>query len=398
VIATDVPAANDAAGALKVFLIATETSGDRLGAALMRLLRRRSERAIEFCGVGGHEMVEAGLNSLYPIDDFSIIGFSAIPRRLPKLLRYKRQTVQEALKLHPHILVAIDSPSYTLRIARAVRAADPTIPIVDYVSPTVWAWRPWRARKMKGFVDHVLALLPFEPEVHQRLGGPPCAYVGHPLIEEATLLRPSPGELLRRRSDPPVILALPGSRGSEIDHHARIFGDAIAILRDRIGPMELIVPTVPQQFARVNAATATWPVRPRVIVEQAEKQAAMRRARAALAKSGTVTLELAVAGVPMVAGYKVSNWEAMIVRRLIQVPSVILANLVLGENVVPELLQEQCTAEGLAEKLVMLVDDTPERQYQLEAFARLDAIMGIGTRSPAARAAEIVLALARAEP
>ncbi|MEX2034402.1 MAG: lipid-A-disaccharide synthase [Xanthobacteraceae bacterium] len=391
------PSADDAAGALKIFLVATEASGDRLGAALMRALRQRSDRPIGFSGVGGHEMADAGLQSLYPIDDFSIIGFAAIPRRLPKLLRYKRQTVQEALKQHPHALVAIDSPSYTLRVARSVREADPTIPIIEYVSPAVWAWRPWRARKMRRFVDHILALLPFEPEVHQRLGGPPCTYVGHPLTEEAALLRPNADELRRRQADPPVILALPGSRGSEIEHHARIFGDTLAILRDRVGPIELVVPTVPQQLARVTAATAAWPVRPRVIVEQAEKQAAVRIARAALAKSGTITLELAVAGVPMVAAYKVSGFEAMIGRSMIRVPSTILANLVIGENVVPELLQEQCTAEGLAARLVPLIGDTPERRRQLDAFARLDAIMEIGKRSPAARAADIVLASLRGQ-
>jgi lipid-A-disaccharide synthase len=384
--------------ALNIFLVATESSGDRLGAALMRALRKRSDRPIRFSGVGGHEMEEAGLQSLHPIDDFSIIGFAAIPRRLPKLLRYKRQTVQEVLRQHPDAFVAVDSPSYTLRVARDVHAADPSIPIIDYVSPTVWAWRPWRARKMRGYVDHILALLPFEPEVHRRLGGPPCTYVGHPLSEEAQLLRPNAEEQRRRQADPPVILALPGSRGSEIEHHAAIFGEALARLRQRIGPIEAIVPTVPRQLARVAAATAGWAVRPRVVVEPAEKRAALRIARAALAKSGTVTLELAVAGVPMVAAYRVSGFEAMILRRLIHVPSVILANLVIGENIVPELLQEECTAEGLAARLAPIVADTPERRRQLDAFARLDAIMEIGVRAPAARAADIVLAALRGRP
>jgi lipid-A-disaccharide synthase len=373
-----------------VFLVAVEESGDRLGAALMRSLRERLS-AVRFSGVGGTEMRIAGLDSLHPIDDFSIIGFMAIPARLPRILRHLSDTVSAVRADRPDVLVIIDSPGYTLWVARAVRFIDRSIPIVDYVSPSVWAWRPWRARSMRRYIDHVLALLPFEPDVHLRLKGPPCSYVGHPLVEEVERLRPDTAEAQRRSADPPVILALPGSRSGEIRRLAGIFGQAIGLLQEHAGPLEVVLPTVSHRLEQVREATAAWPVKPRIVVEHTEKQAAMRVARAALAKSGTVTLELALAGVPMVAAYQVSAFEAFAARRLVKVSSYILANLVTGENTVPELVQEDCTPERLADALLPLLSETPERRRQVTAFARLDAIMEIGARAPAARAAEIVL-------
>lgn len=378
-----------------VFLVAAEESGDRLGAALIRALRERAAGAVRFSGVGGREMAAEGVTSLYSIDDFSIIGFSAIPRRIPKILSLMRFTAKAVVQRHPDVLVVIDSPGFTRGIARRVRAADPSIPIVEYVSPSVWAWRPGRARVMRSYIDHILALLPFEPAVHRRLNGPPCTYVGHPLADEVGKLRPDTEEARRRLAAPPVLLVLPGSRVGEIQRLLPIFAETVALVRDRVGSLEVVVPTVPYLAAPITQATAQWPLRPRVLVETAEKQAAFRIARAALAKSGTVTLELALAGVPMVAAYRVSWLEGVVASRMIKVSSVILANLVLGENAVPEFIQEACTAENLAAALVPLIGDTPERARQVDAFARLDAIMEIGSRAPAKRAADIVLAAAR---
>jgi lipid-A-disaccharide synthase len=379
----------------EIFLVAAEASGDRLGVALMRSLRERAGRPLKFCGVGGREMTAAGFENLHAMDDFAIIGISAIPRRLPRIISRLFATVRAVLARRPDVLVVIDSPSYSLWVARLVRLIDRTIPIVDYVSPSVWAWRPGRAKSMRRYVDHVLALLPFEPDVHRRLGGPPCTYVGHPLIEEVAQLRPNPQEVERRRAKPPIILALPGSRSGEVTRLADIFGQTLGIVAQRSGPIEVIVPTVPYLAEQVAAATAAWPVRPRIVTDSAEKQAAFRSARAALAKSGTVTLELALAGVPMVAAYMVSAFEEWLAHRLIVIKSIILANLVIGEDVVPQMLQADCTPQRLAAELVALIGDTPQRQRQLDAFARLDAIMEIGTRSPAGRAADIVLGVMR---
>jgi len=211
-------------------------------------------------------------------------------------------------------------------------------------------------------------------------------------------LRPNAEEAARRLADPPVLLVLPGSRPGEIRRMAAVFGDTIALLRDRIGAFEAVVPTVPQLQAGVLAATAHWGVQPRVVVDPAEKWAAFRIARAALAKSGTVTLELALSGVPMVAAYKVSLFDEVIARIAINVPSVILANLVIGENIVPEFLQRDCTPKNLTAALEPLFSDSPERRRQVAAFARLDSIMEAGTASPSRRAAEIVLSYATKSP
>ena len=379
-----------------VFLVAGEESGDRLGAALMRALRERTGGEVRFVGVGGREMAAEGVASLYPIADLPIIGFSAIPRRLPKILRLMRLTAKTVVAQRPHVLVVIDSPGFTQGIARRVRAADPTIAIVQYVSPSVWAWRPGRARAMRAYIDHVLALLPFEPAVHQRLGGPPCTYVGHPLVEQVRNLRPNLEEARRRLAAPPVLLVLPGSRAGEIERLLGVFSDAVARVHDRLGSLEVVVATVPHLVDPIRTAMARWPLRARIVVESADKQAAFRTATVALAKSGTVTLELALAGVPMIAAYKVTALEYLAVGRgiLKRLPSIILTNLLLGENVVPELLQHNCTAEKLAAALLPLFGDTPERRRQVEAFSRLDAIMEIGSSVPAMRAADVVLAAA----
>jgi lipid-A-disaccharide synthase len=276
-----------------------------------------------------------------------------------------------------------------------VRARDPSIPIVDYVSPSVWAWRPGRARAMCGYIDHVLALLPFEPEEYRRLRGPPCSYVGHPLIEQIALLRPNPDERARRAALPPVLLVLPGSRRSEIRHHMAVFGATLARLQAEGVAFEPVLPTMPHLLEAVRAGVESWPVQPKIVLGEQEKRSAFRIASAALAKSGTVTLELAVADVPMVAAYRTGSLEAWIMLRAIDVKSVILANLVVGENVVPEFLQQDCTPEKLVPALRDILSDSPLRHRQLEAFAKLDAIMSTGNAPPSARAADIVLATMR---
>jgi len=380
-----------AATPLRVCLVAGEVSGDRLGAALMRVLRARTGSAIVFSGVGGSDMAAEGLASPFPLGDLAVIGFLSIPARLRTILRRIREAADAVIAAQPDILVIIDSPEFTHRVAKRVRARAPDIPIVDYVSPSVWAWRPWRARAMRRFVDRVLALLPFEPDVHARLGGPPCVYVGHPIADRVGALRPDAAEAQRRDAAPPLILVMPGSRSGELTRMLPVFARTIEAVRARFGPLDVVVPAVPHLKERVAAEVAAWPVPARVVSDAAEKDAAFRVARAALAKSGTGTLELAVAGVPTVAAYQVPLIEELVARLLVQVPSFILANLVLGERVVPEFVQRDCTPERLAEALLALLRDGPERQAQLAAFARLDTVMEIGTASPAEQAANAVL-------
>jgi lipid-A-disaccharide synthase len=379
----------------KIFLVATEESGDRLGASLMKVLRQRLGDAVQFEGVGGRAMAREGLVSRFPIEQLSIIGLSGIARQLPTILRYIRETAAAVVEASPDILVIIDSPDFTHRVARRVRAKDPAIPIIDYVSPSVWAWRPGRARAMRGYVDHVLALLPFEPEAHSRLGGPPCTYVGHPLIEQIGMLRPDAEEQKRRDAQPPVLLVLPGSRRSEIGHHMKVFGETLGLLQAQGIGFEPVLPTMPHLQDPIAAALKSWPVQPRVVVGEQDKRAVFRLAHAAFAKSGTVTLELAISGVPMTAAYKAGAVEAWIVRKGISSSSVILANLVVGENVVPEFIQENCTPAKLAPALREVLTDSPSRRRQLEAFAKIDRVMSTGNQAPSVRAADVVLATLR---
>jgi lipid-A-disaccharide synthase len=378
------------AAAPHVFLVAGEDSGDRLGAALISAIRQRAP-ATRFSAVGGAQMAAQGVPSLFPLGDLAIIGFVAIVKALPKIVQRIRQTADAVIDTKPDVLVIIDSPEFTHRVARRVRARAPDIPIIDYVCPSVWAWRPGRARAMRTYVDRVLALLPFEPEALARLGGPPSTYVGHPLSERASRLRPNADETQRRLAGPPVLLVMPGSRSGEIRRMAGILGAAAKLAAQRAGPVEVLVPTVPRQAETVRAAVKSWPMPARVVVEAEEKDAAFRVARAALVKSGTSTLELAVAGVPMVTGYLVPVVEEIIARMLLSVDSTILPNLILGENVVPQFYQRDFNPRQLADALTPLLDETPERRRQIEGFARLDTLMQIGTAIPSDRAAAAVL-------
>jgi lipid-A-disaccharide synthase len=377
-----------------IYLVAAEESGDALGASLAQTLRAHEGSGLSLGGVGGPAMAAAGVQSLFPIDELSIFGLTAIPRRLPLILRRIRETADAIIAARPDAVVIIDSPDFTHRVARRIRRLAPTIPILDYVSPSVWAWRPGRAQAMRSYIDCVLAILPFEPEVYVKLGGPRCVYVGHPLIEQVANLRPNADEAERRSADPPLVLVLPGSRSTEIDRLLPVFGVAISRVVKRSGPLELVLPTVRNRLAQVRAGVAGWETKPRIVVEPADKWAAFRAARAALAASGTVTLELAIAGVPSVVAYLVSPIEEIAARLMglhRRLSTVILANLVIGENVVPEFLQRDCTAEKLADALAPLLRlDSPERARQIEAFGRIDGLMRVDT-TPSEAAAALVL-------
>jgi lipid-A-disaccharide synthase len=379
-----------------VFLVAGEESGDQLAAGLMAALRQRLGDCVHFKGVGGSRMAAQGLNSLFPISETSIVGFGAVIAGLPKLMARVRETVEAVVAAPPDVLVIVDSPDFTHAVARRVRKRAPRIPIVDYVSPTVWAWRSGRARRMSRYVDHVLALLPFEPKVHERLGGPPCTYVGHPLVEKLDKLRPAPGE--RSELAPgsrPLVLVLPGSRQSEVTRLTAPFGEALERVARARAAFDVIVPTVEHVADEVRQRTQEWRIKPEVVVGEDAKLAAFRRAHAALAASGTVTLELALAKVPMAVGYRI-ELPIDLVRMVIKTPSIVLPNLVLGENAIPEFVNYEATPEALATALAPLLGATPGRAKQLAALDRLDRLMAVDT-TPSQRAAEIVLKVAHVD-
>jgi lipid-A-disaccharide synthase len=244
---------------------------------------------------------------------------------------------------------------------------------------------------MRRYVDRVMAVLPFEPEALRKLGGPPTTYVGHPLVEQIDRLRPNAEEAARRAAPPPVLVVLPGSRRGELRRLMPVFGEALALLAKDRPPFEVVVPTLPHLRAMVSDMALGWPVTPRIVDTADERQAAFRIARAALAKSGTVTLELALSGVPMVTAYKVAAFEAAGAWLLLRISSAILANLVLGENAIPEFLQYRCTPDRLAAATAAIMDEGEPRARQLAAFAKLDAIMETGGRTPRERAADVVM-------
>ena len=377
---------------LKIALVAGEPSGDALGAKLIQALRELTDDKVTFVGVGGPRMEAAGLESAFPLSEVAVMGFLPVLARLPRIFAHITWAAEHVIRSQPDGLILIDSPDFTHRVARRARAHLPNLPVIDYVSPTVWAWRPGRARKMKAYVDKVLALLPFEPAAHERLGGPKCVYVGHPLIERLSELRPNAEEQARRDSKPPVVLALPGSRRSEVARLMPDFGAALGALSHSMGPFDIVLPTLPHLHAEVTARAAHWPAAPRLLISEADKFAAYRTARAALVASGTATLEVALAGVPLIGAYKVSRLEEP-VKHFISVSSILLPNLILEERVIPEFLQRDCAPGPLALAMAGLLTDGPEREAQLQALARLDAKMRLpGDEAPSRAAAREALA------
>lgn len=383
---------------LRLFLIAGEHSGDALGAGLIEALRQLTARPLELEGVGGELMAAQGCVSLFPLGELAVMSPLDILRRLPGIWRRIRQTTDAVIAFAPDELVILDSPEFTHRVARRVRRRAPGIPIVDYVSPSVWAWRPWRARAMRRYIDHVLAILPFEPEALRRLGGPACSYVGHPLVEKLDWIAKLDPEALRARlgiaKDAIVLVVLPGSRDSEVKRLMTPFGDALRLLQHP-GPaaLEVILPAVDTVRERIEEGLAIWPLRPHFVSGDTDKFSAFKLARAALAASGTVTLELALAGTPMVVAYR-GDWLTTSLKFLLVAPSVVLPNLVLGENVFPELLLGECKAENIAHALLPLLRGGPERDRQLEGLARVKRLVREEGEPPSRRAARIVLAYA----
>ena len=382
------------AGPADIYIVTGEHSGDALGAKLMSALGARATRPLRFAGLGGEAMAREGLNSLYPLDEVTVMGPVAILKAYPRLRRRALEVVADAVARKPDLVVIIDAPEFTHPIAKRIRRAHPDVPIVDYVSPSVWAWRPGRARKMKPYVDHLMALLPFEPAAHERLGGPPCSYVGHPLVERMAwidALDPAP-LALRLGLDPnkPVLVVLPGSRSSEVQRLMEPFGQTVAALAAQGRQFEVLIPAVPRQREAIAAASQEWPIPPHLIDGEDDKWRAFKLARAALAASGTVTLELAVAGTPAVVAYRVDRLAAQL-RFLVNVPSIVLANLVLEDKVYPEVIQEACVAESLAPALADLLDEGPVRDRQLCGLARIGDRLSTGDQSPSERAADIVL-------
>ena len=377
----------------RIFLVAGEHSGDFLGAALMRALAKELDAEPVYGGVGGGLMEYQGLHSLFPLEEVAVMGLSGVVSRLPKIIKRVYETVDAALRFEPDLVVVIDSPEFTHSIAKRIRKNQPDIPIINYVSPSVWAWRSGRAKKMTSYVDHLLALLPFEPEVHKKLGGPPCTYVGHPLIQKIDFIKSCSAKDLQDRlsisSDVKKLVVLPGSRSNEVKRLMQPFGDAIRILQKN-HEFELLLPVMPNVEKLVEEMVQSWPQKPHLLKGESDKFAAFNLADVALAASGTVTLELGFDKVPMVVAYKMSKVEYSL-RHLVNVQSIVLANLVLEENVFPEFLQENCTPEKLATALGELLIDSPALAAQKKGLLQVEQRILLDKSTPSREAAKVVM-------
>lgn len=382
------------------YIIAGEPSGDRLGGPLMEALSARMDA--RFHGIGGVEMTRAGLTSRFDMAELSIMGISEVLPKIPHLLRRIRETADDVIARRPAALITIDSPDFTLRVAARARRALPDLKVVHYVAPSVWAWRPGRAAKMARHVDHVLALLPFEPP-YMHAAGMTCDCVGHPVAARA---QPSPEAVAAFRAargigpDQKLLLVAPGSRRGEVRRLCSDFLDTVRKLREEIPTLAVLVPLAETVAADVRAQLESLPGPVHVLdpgTVDEEKRTAFAAADAALCASGTVTLELAAAGTPMVAAYRTTWLTAAIVRRVIRVNSANLVNLISGRQVVPEFLQEFCTVDALAGALHPLLTDAGAAAAQRGAFGDVMAAMGRGGPPPEGRAADSILAFLRGE-
>lgn len=376
---------------LKIAVIAGEVSGDLLGGDLVASLRRLHPGPVELVGVGGEALEREGLVSLFDFSELSIMGVSQVLKRLPSLLRRIRQTADAVIAARPDLLLIVDSPDFTHRVARRVRKALPELPVVDYVCPSVWAWKEERAPRMRAYVDHVLALLPFEPEAMRRLSGPPTTYVGHRLAGDPDIARIRAARLARPDSAAKTCLLLPGSRAGEINRLLPVFGAAALELSQRNPGIRFLLPTVPRQEALVRGLTAGWPVPPEITTAQDAKWRAFAEADAAIAASGTVILELALARVPVVSAYKV-DWLMKLLAGRIRIWTAALPNLIADYTIVPEYVNEVVRPGSLTRWFERLSADTLQRRTMLEGFDAVHARMQT-ERPPGETAARVVLDL-----
>ena len=379
---------------MRIFLIAGEASGDRLGAALMAGLKQLAD--VQFEGIGGPMMEAEGLSSIFPMDDLSVHGLVEVLKQYPHLRRRLHEAAEAVLAANPDVLITIDSPDFCLRVTKIVKAKS-SIRTVHYVAPSVWAWRPKRARNMASHIDQVLALLPFEPP-YMEAAGMACDFVGHPVVSEpqATPEQIAAFRESRGIGDAPLLMVLPGSRRSEVAQLTPIFGTALREVCRARPELRLVIPATEARAAQVRELTADWPGQPIIVapdnrspkVYAIEKAAAFGAADRALAASGTVSLELAAAATPMLIAYDVHPISRMILQRMLRIDTLTLVNLVSETRAVPALNGADCRPELIAPKLLELLDNPGD---QPEAMALTMERLGKGGEAPGLRAAKAVL-------
>ena len=377
-----------------IMIVAGETSGDLLGADLIEAVRVLYPDAA-FSGVGGPAMIRTGFSSLFDISEIAIMGLGPILANLRRLFGLVGLTAAHACDTRPDIVVLIDSPEFNHRVAARIKKRYPDICVICYVAPSVWAWRRGRARKMAQHFDAVLSLFPFESQIFKALSGPPCHFVGHPIVDRFQSY--APGADFRGKYNIPgekrILCVLPGSRMSEIRKLAPVFEQTIARVGRGIENLSVVVPVVPHTREAVRARVAGWPIKPILVEDESDKIAAFSAANAALAASGTATLELGMAGLPSVVAYKMGGMMGALLMRVLRVPSAVIVNLVLDAPVMQEFLEDRCTADLITPAVnALLQDDTLNSEKRAQLLPLAD-VLGGGGQSPATRAAEIIRSL-----
>lgn len=380
-----------------VFLVAGEASGDVIGGHLMAALKRKTGGAVRFAGVGGPRMTDEGLVSLFPIAELAVMGLAEVVPHIPRLLRRIREVADSATRLKPAAVVTIDSPDFSFRVQR--RLGGVGAKRIHVVAPQVWAYRPGRAAGLSAFLDHLLVLLPFEPPYFERYGLA-CTFIGHPALEEGLDQGDAAAFRLRHglAPDAPILVLLPGSRRSEVGRMLPVFAETAARLRRDRPELALVLPTVSHLVPFVRTALARLGADALVVEGRTDKLGAFAAGCAALAASGTVTLELGLAGLPMVVGYRMNPLTAAIARRVVRVAHVAMINLVLDRGLVPEFLLDDCRPERLAPALAELLVDGASRRAQIEGFKEAAGRLRAGDIAPSERAAAVILGMIGGRP
>ena len=372
-----------------VYLVAGEASGDLLGARLIAALRA-ARPDLQFAGVGGERMAQQGFASLFPMRELAVMGILEVLPNIRRLSRRLDETVAEIIERKPAVVVTIDSPGFGLRVAARVKPRG--FPVLHYVAPQVWAWRPGRVKRIAREVDRILALLPFEAPFFEQ-AGIPVDFVGHSILEsgadrgDAARFRAAHGIAAHER----VVLVMPGSRRSEVGRLLPTFGAALRLAAGRVPHLRPVVPLAGPVEEAVRAVAQDWHPAPILLGDVGKKYDAFAAAEAGLIKSGTSSLEVALAGVPMVVGYKLNPLTAVIARRLVKVPHISIVNLLAEKRIIPELVQEDCTPEKLSHELVRLLSDPAAAQAQRDGFAGVFGMLRPPGGVPSEAAAAAVL-------
>ena len=377
-----------------IYMIAGEASGDLLGAGLMESISEATSGNVSFHGVGGQMMQGQGMKSLFPMQDLSVMGIAEVVPQIPKLLKRIRQTVDHIIEQQPDVVVTIDSPDFCFRVVKALKKRGYRKPCVHYVAPSVWAWRPNRARKVAQFLDHILCLLPFEPPYFERYSLP-ATYIGHSAVEGGAV----DGNAKRFRksfdvsSSDTLLALLPGSRQGEIKRHLDLFMKTAMQVEKKYQELTCVIPTLPHFKAQIEETLKTYPIKSIVVDSEQDKYDSFAAANLALAASGTVTLELALANTPTVVSYRMSPLTSLIARYVVKTKYVSLVNLILDKPAVPELLLNNARVETLSEALLSILNRRDVSKAQLESFKALKEQAALGGLMPSQVAAQVVLDL-----